>query len=300
MSTGVDRRQSAMITTQKAAVSPPPAVRRAYRLDPREGVREIVAGLASDHNRGELIDLARALREHVCTAGELGGLQEALHRVLAESFHQSSAVPIRVTRIPSPTHNGYPLRRTYLVTVNRESDQVVAEIREIAQAIPLQGRGKDVASALGSLARAFDRLVRQHHFIPPHAREPESDRIDAILNHMVDWTRYKLENPTPQPLWGQIRRRTSRGLTVRWLIGPGGLRDTTALLPVRNVPQSLAEMSDGDWFYGTAKCYPDRVEWEEQPDAAPDPNDPEARRALWDNIPRVPADQPGCWPLTTN
>ncbi len=297
MSTVLRQRGSALITGRKFAVSRPEAARSAYRLDPREGVREIVAQLASDHNREELMALAEVLRERLNEGSLRGGLQGTLYRLLAKSSNQSIAVPIPVTRIPSPAHNGYPLRRSYLITVNRELDEVVAEIRELNPIISLRGRGADVESAFDSLARLFDRVVRENHFVPPHARMPANDRIDAILNHMVDWERYEQENPVIQPLWGRIKRRSTRGLSIFWLIGPAGARDVAGILPVKDVPDALGRMSKGQWFYGTAKCYTDRIEWEEEPHAVPDPHDHEARRSLWESIPKVPADEPGCWPL---
>lgn len=294
----ISKPQSAVVTGRKFAFSPPAEVRRLYKLDPREGLREVVAQLASDHSREELMAVAISLREHVYDDSLHGYLQKALYRLLTKSDNQSIAVPIAVTRIPSLSHNGYPLRRTYLVTINLESDAVVAEIREVSPIVSLRGRGADVDSALDDLARVFDRIVRENHFIPPHVRKPENDRIDAILNHMVDWERYEEENPLVQPMWGRIRaRRRDGSLRIHWITGPNEARDTEALLPSRDVPSSLGEMEVGRWFYGTARCYPDRVEWIEQPDIVPDPNDPEARRAAWDSIPKVPADQPGCWPM---
>ncbi len=274
----ISQPRSAVIRGRKHAVSPPAVVRRASEFDPWEGAREVVAKLASDHSREDLMAVARLLCEH--------------------TYEYSIAVPIAIVRISPPSHNSYPLRRPYFVIVNRESDEVVAEIREVSPIIRLRGRGSDVNFALDALARCFDRIVRENHFIPPHVRTPSNDRIDAILNHMVDWERYEEENPLVQPMWGRIRaRRRDGSLRIHWITGPNEARDTEALLPSRDIPSSLGEMEVGRWFYGTARCYPDRVEWIEQPDIVPDPNDPEARRAAWDSIPKVPADQPGCWPM---
>ena len=100
-------------------------------------------------------------------SGRADGL--LLNCFVSRCMQQSIALPIPVIRILSPSHNGYPLRRSYLITVNFESDGVVAEIREVSPIIPLRGRGADVKLALESLAHAFDRIVRENHFIPPHA-----------------------------------------------------------------------------------------------------------------------------------
>ena len=66
-----------------------------------------------------------------------------------------------------------------------------------------------------------------------------------MLNHMVNWEQYEQENPVLQPLWGRVKRRASRGLSVLWLIGPAGIRDATGILPDKDVPASLAGMSAG-------------------------------------------------------
>ena len=297
MRTVVSRPRPAVVTGRKLAGSSPAAVRSVYKLDPREGIREVVAQLASEHSRDELMAVPISLRERVNQQSLSGYLYQMLYSSLAISSHHSIALPIAVNRIHSPDLPGYPLRRTYLITVNLDSDGALAEIREVSAIIPLRGRGADVDLALRDLARCFDRIVRENHFIPPHVRNQASNRIDAILNHMVDWEQYEQENPVLQPFWGRVTRRTARGLTIAWLTGPAGIRDTTGFLPKKDVPLSLARMSDGQWFYGTAKCYPDRLEWVEDPHAVPDPSDPEARRQLWDSLPKVAADEPGCWPV---
>jgi len=61
----ISQPQSAVVTGRKFAFSPPAEVRRLYKLDPREGLREVVAQLASDHSREELMAVAISLREHV-------------------------------------------------------------------------------------------------------------------------------------------------------------------------------------------------------------------------------------------
>jgi len=294
----ISQPQSAVVTGRKFAFSPPAEVRRLYKLDPREGLREVVAQLASDHSREELMAVAISLREHVYDDRLHGYLQEALYRLLTKSDNQSIAVPIAVTRIPSLSHNGYPLRRTYLVTINLESDAVVAEIREVSPIVSLRGRGADVNSALDDLARVFDRIVRENHFIPPHVRKPENDHIDAILNHMVDWEQFERENPISEALWGRIvSHLPGRRVRVQWLNGPGGITDRSTVLSGPWVHQAFQHLQKGQWFHATVKQYPDRLEWVEEPYSVPDPNDESAREKAWQAIPTTRADQPGTWPV---
>jgi hypothetical protein len=163
------------------------------------------------------------------------------------------------------------------------------------------GRGPNLHSATDDLGRRFDRLVQRNRAIPPHAMTPENQRMARILDRLVDWQRYERDNPLVQPMWGQIRNRHEDGsLVVHWVTGPGEAQDQEATLRGWFVPPSLAEMELGAWFYGTAKCYPDCIDWIDEPHIVPDPHDEEANRRLWESLPRVPADQPGCWPLKTS
>jgi hypothetical protein len=99
-------------------------------------------------------------------------------------------------------------------------------------------------------------------------------------------------------MWGQVRERLADGsLRIYWVIGPNGARDREAILRSRDVHPSLAAIPVGRWFDGAARSYPDRIEWIEDAEEVPDPKDPEARRALWESLPKVAADQPDCWPL---
>ena len=86
----ISQPRSAVITGRKLAVSPPVVVRRAYKLDPWEGLREVVAQLASDHSREELMAVAISLREHVYDDSLHGYLQKALYRLLTESLIKAS------------------------------------------------------------------------------------------------------------------------------------------------------------------------------------------------------------------
>ena len=99
-------------------------------------------------------------------------------------------------------------------------------------------------------------------------------------------------------MWGQVRERRADGsLGIHWVIGPDQARDAEAYCPLATFPSLLAEVEVGRWFYGTARCYPDHIEWIDEPVDVPDPNDPEARQALWDSLPRITADEPGCGPM---
>jgi hypothetical protein len=195
----------------------------------------------------------------------------------------------------------YPLKRPMALRVVEAPTQVIVRPLDLGLDEDLEGRGSSLGSAMEDFGRRFDLLIQQNRAVPPHARTPENQRIARILGELVDWDRYERDNPLVQPMWGQIRERQADGsLRIHWIIGPDRAHDSEAPLPARHVPTSLSEMEVGRWFYGTARCHPDRIEWIEEPLDVPDPEDPVARQALWDSLPRIPADEPGCWPLKTS
>jgi hypothetical protein len=99
-------------------------------------------------------------------------------------------------------------------------------------------------------------------------------------------------------MWGLIREHRSDGsIRIFWLSGPNQTRNQESVLPSRDVSPALSEIPENQWFYGTAKSYPDRLEWLEHPESAPDPGDPEASNALWESLPIEATSEPGCWPL---
>src|SRR5262249_3380901 len=142
--------------------------------------------------------------------------------------------PVPLQRMRSVEHSGYPLKRTLLVTFNRDRGRVLAELKEVSRTLGIQGVGYDEESALQDLERQFDQLVREKVRIPPHARNERNEPILNIVNYLVDWKKFDRENPTPHLLWGRIVRRGASGRpTIHWLVGPDDLREKTAILPWR-------------------------------------------------------------------
>jgi hypothetical protein len=206
--------------------------------------------------------------------------------------------PRLIQSIVVPGQSPYPLRHPISLRIVENRAGVMIRSPDLGLDKDLVGRGRDWESALDDFAGRFDLLVQRNWFVPPHVMTEKQQRIASILDRLVDWKRYEEENPLVQPMWGRIRARRADGsLRIRWVIGPHEDSDKETLLPQRDVPSSLGEMEVGQWFYGTAKCYLDHVEWVEEPEVVPDPHDLEARRAVWESLPKVRADQPGCWPM---
>jgi hypothetical protein len=250
----------------------------------------------------DVLDTAASFVDSVAELGGVPGLDWAsLDRVrkLLDRHGVSHAVrPLPVQRLSSEEYNGYPLQRVLLVVFNREGRKVTAEFKEVADILAIRGIGADESAALRDLERQFDEIVRTKVRIPPHAREGRDEGVRRVVNHLVDWQRFEQENPRPRLLWGRLLRRPrSGGVRVHWLLGPGELRDRDAALPRRYATPYFDTLQPGDWFRGVVREYPDRVEWVEPPTRCPDPTDPAARKAAWEAIPRVVADEPDVWPL---
>jgi len=152
-------RRSVIVTGRKYAAAAPPVVLRYFGVEPHDRVRRIVATFASESSRKDLIVLYSAFVEHPrdlagmpLRSTDLGAMEETLSwRGIAQAVR-----PRRVQRLRSSENAGYPLRRTLLVTFNREQGHVTADLREIASIFPIQGIGADEDSAFSDLERRFD------------------------------------------------------------------------------------------------------------------------------------------------
>jgi hypothetical protein len=208
------------------------------------------------------------------------------------SIHQD-----RLSSISVPGKSAHPLKHPINLKVFEEPTQVTVHVAHPDLEGELLGHGPTLESSMYDLGRRFDRSVQHNRAVPPHAMTAENMRVVQGIDRLVDWEKYEKDNPLTQPMWGQVlSKRVDGSLRIHWIIGPNGARDAEALLPSRDVPSALDEIDVGHWFYGTAKCFPDRIEWVDPPLDAPDPEDPVARAQLWDQLDVEFTDEPGCWP----
>lgn len=287
------------VTGRKLAWTAPTSVRQAYRLEP-DLVRRIVAMLSSDENREKLLNLHESFIPGAWSVGqstEPGSAIGALSNCPSMLGVSQVALPRSIQRI-----GPYPLRRTQLVTFNFERDHVIAELREARDALGICGRGTDIESALTDLEREFDSLIRGRVRIPPHQLKPDDDALVAVIDYLVDWDRFNLENPLARALMGQLVRRDRTGRPwVKWTLGPAGNRAPRSMMvPSRYQHPRIQNFHIRDWFRAVVKEYPDRIEWLEPPERIPAPNDVLAWKAAWEAIPTIVADQENVWPLVTD
>ncbi len=206
----------------------------------------------------------------------------------------------RVTVIVVPGKSAYRLNRPLVLKAIEERGRVRIQPVGLRQEVCLVAEGTSLQSARDDFGRRFDRWVQSNFWVPPHLQTKEQTRISRILKHLVNWDRYEKDHPLVQPMWGQVREHRADGsVLVFWLSGPNEARNRETALPSRDVSPALSEIPVNQWFYGSAKCFPNRLEWVEPPEQAPDPGDPEARTALWDSLPIEVTSEPGCWPLRT-
>jgi len=160
------------------------------------------------------------------------------------------------------------------------------------------GEHEDEAVAFEKFVAQFHKLVNTHWRKPSHLHTDEDERVNRILDHLVDWERYRVLNPIEQPLWGKLLEIRANGdAFVEWLSGPGDTRDETSVLKSKDVCLELLEIPVGEWFYGSGKVYPEKLQWIEPPTRVPDPYDKEAVAAAWNSIPVHVMSDPDAWPL---
>jgi hypothetical protein len=299
--------RSVRITGRKLAGTAPRTVHAVYGLEPRDHVRSIVAMLASsEQQQRTLLDIAQPFLDDIRELSGLPGsgadqlrhfIQQVYERMQIRGVAPSARFRL-IQRMGSAEHRGYPLRRTQLVTFNREREGVTAQLREVGDVLKIQGLAIEDNHALRDLERQFERLVQTKVRIPPHAQIPGDRPIVDIVNHLVDWEQFERENPPERPLWGKVLRQ-ERGLRVqvRWLVGPGGIKGQTSYLSGPYLHPTFRHLRPGQWFKASIKEYPEQVEWIEPPYEVPDPENQTAREAAWEGIPTIEASQPNAWPL---
>ena len=304
----VGRSVRTRVTSQKyAAVTSGGGV--PYHVEPRERMRPIVAAMGSEASMAELLELCEPyLESPQDLRGVSFGRSDDLRELLALIARRVPTHGVGASVRPRPVHRlgwgsgSYPLRRTQLVSFNHErGGKVVAELKEVSKVLGIRGVGVDQDTALRDLERQFEQLVVAKVRIPPHERLQKDDHIRSVVNHLVDWEQYDRENPLPSVLLGQVVKHTPFGpTTVRWVRGPGGIRDQVAAVPQLFMTPYLLDIPAKAWFRGVAKIYPDNVEWIEPPQRIPNPDDKSARKRAWDAIPKVVADDPAAWPTKSD
>lgn len=280
-----------------------------YHVEPRERMRPIVAVMGSESSVAQLLELSEPFLDgpegvngvSFARPGDVKLLLDRISERVQTRGVSASARPKPVHRLGTGA-GSYPLRRTHLVTFNRErGGKVFAELKEVSRVLGVRGVGVDDATALRDLERQFEQVVASKVRIPPHERQPRDDQIRLVVDHLVDWEQYARENPLPSLLVGQVVRHVPFGpTTVRWVQGPGGIRDQVVAVPHALITPYLLDLPAKTWFRAVAAVYPDRVEWIEPPHAIPNPDDRAARKRAWDAVPKVTAADPDAWPAKSD
>ena len=204
----------------------------------------------------------------------------------------------RVRAVPVPNKPRYPLSCPLTLIVIEARHRVIVQPSDLRDHLELRASGSDFRQAMADFGRRFDHWVRQNWSLPPHLRNARNERIVRILKRVVNWDQYEIENPLVQPMWGQIlEHRADGAIRIFWVFGPQEARNQEAILPRSDVIPALGEMQQSQWFYGTAKSFPDHVAWIEDPEPAPDPEDEAARAAVWEQLPIEFTDEPKIWPM---
>lgn len=212
----------------------------------------------------------------------------------------SASSPVELDRIVTASGTIYPLRIPITVVVKHAIQTAEAFIQELKWLEPLIGKGASDERALAALIETFHLLVDTHHRRPLHLRTEEDHRINRVLDHLVDWQQYEIENPIDQPLWGRIGQRDGKGnLVVLWIDGPCGESNQESQLSASDVVEEFHFIGEGHWFYGAGRVFPNGIQWTSRPVQIPDPHDETLIKAAWDLIPAHVMSDLAAWPLKT-
>jgi hypothetical protein len=259
----------------------------------------LLANLAlSNGAKRAVIEQWQALRIGKSRSRKTLDLQTAIAKFLQQVDDVTASNPRVLRRVVTRDGTVYPLRTEITVVVKHAVKTAEAFIHELKWLESLFGKGTSDELAIAAFSESFHHLVITHHRKPPHLRTDEDRRINRVLDHLIDWRQFEVENPIEQPLWGRIGKRDEHGqLSVFWICGPCGESEAEAKLFAPDVVEEFEGIGEGHWFYGAGRVFPDRIEWTSRPVEVPDPHDEAAVRAAWDLIPPHVMSNPAAWPL---
>ena len=235
--------------------------------------------------------------------GKSGSIKKAPKKATLEGLLRqvdtvSASNPIVIRRVVARDGTTYPLRTEITIVVKHAVKTAEAFVHELKWLESLFGKGTSDELAIAAFTERFHHLVTLHHRKPPHLRTEEDGRINRVLDHLIDWNQFDIENPVEQPLWGRVGKRDDEGnLMVYWVIGPGGETTKESAIFAHDVVEELVAIGEGRWFYGAGRVFPKRIEWTSRPVEIPDPHDAEAIKAAWDLIPCHIMSDFAAWPL---
>jgi len=253
--------------------------------------------VSSDAKRA-VVEQWQALRIGKSRSGKSVDVQTSIAKFLQQVDDVTASNPLVLRRVVTRDGTVYPLRTEITVVVKHAVKTAEAFIHELQWLGSLFGKGTSDELAIAAFSESFHHLVITHHRKPPHLRTDEDRRINRVLDHLIDWRQFEVENPIEQPLLGRIGKRDEHGhLSVFWICGPCGESEAESKLFAPDVVEELEDIGEGHWFYGAGRAFPDRIEWTSRPVQAPDPHDETAVRAAWDLIPPHVMSNLTAWPL---
>lgn len=248
--------------------------------------------------RTAMVEQWQALRIGKSKTGTAADVHKSIAKFLQQVDEVSASNPIVLRRVVARDGTIYPLRTEITVVVKHAVKTAEAFIHELKWLEQLFGKGASDELAIVAFSESFHHLVVTHHRKPPHLLTEEDRKINRVLDHLIDWGQFEVENPIDQPLWGKIGKRDEKGhLLVYWICGPGGESNEESRIFAPDIVDELDEIGEGQWFYGAGRVFLDRIEWTSRPVQVPDPRDEAAVRAAWDLIPSHVMSDLNAWPL---
>lgn len=263
----------------------------------REALSLAKLAVSTDAKRA-VIEQWRALRIGKSRSSKNVDVQTSIAKFLQQVDDVTASNPLVLRRVVARDGTVYPLRTEITVVVKHAVKTAEAFIHELKWLESLFGKGNSDELAIAAFSESFHHLVITHHRKPPHLRTDEDRRINRVLDHLIDWRQFDIENPLEQPLWGRIGRRDEHGhLSVFWISGPSGESDKESKIFASDVVDEFDGIGEGHWFYGAGRVFPERIEWTSRPVEVPDPHDEAAISAAWDLIPPHVMSDLTAWPL---
>jgi hypothetical protein len=252
----------------------------------------------SEDAKVAMVEQWQALRVGKSRSIKKADIHKSFAKFLQQVDEVSASNPIVLRRVVARDGTIYPLRTEITVVVKHAVKTAKAFIHELKWLEQLFGKGASDDLAIDAFSESFHHLVVTHHRKPPHLLTEEDKKINRVLDHLIDWGQFEVENPIDQPLWGKIGKHDEEGyLLVYWICGPRGESNEESRIFAPDTVNELDAIGEGNWFYGAGRVFLDRIEWTSRPVQVPDPHDEAAVRAAWDLIPSHVMSNLDAWPL---
>jgi hypothetical protein len=128
------------------------------------------------------------------------------------------------------------------------------------------GFGETEKQARDDAALKFHEFVRKSWWTLPHERTVAEEDRARLIGQLVDWRRFREDNPPQEFVLGEIIELKKKTVIVHWHCGYAGKNEFDDEIRGTIIYANLGtDVSVGSYFGAKVRAYPNRLEWIEYP-----------------------------------